>query len=513
MEAAHMTFEEEALKSRIELKHLRLENARLTRSNEALRKKVLKLEQENRTLRKENKLLKQQQILLLERLQQQEKQIERLHLIVEELRGMVFGKKKKKDGQDGTGTDETSSPTGKSEQAKKRKSANRSKESYRRVAPNDSDVTNVYEHSLAQCPDCGTRLIKLKQIIRYVEDLAHLTELARLLKRVEKHIIGSGYCPRCKRRKTAQALSPQVSILGENTKKLITYLIVIMRLSFEQVRCFLQDTASFQISDGEIVASLDQYADKLKPEEKRIRNRIRGAPGRHYDETGWRVQRGKPGNYCWATTPTIGEDTVFLMGESRGKGVAEELRGEGDNQVGITDDYAAYDNLFQKHQLCMAHPHRKLRDLHEAKTLTDAKQASCSVCYTSFRQLYTDVEETLQTSYQKELWLKKREEYLIRLHAIAGITENDPDKLKKIKRTLGKKAELYVTCLLQSGIPADNNKQERKLRHIVLKRNSSQGSKSDKGADTMSILCTTLLSAWWKKPKNFFVAYEQMLTA
>lgn len=58
---------------------------------------------------------------------------------------------------------------------------------------------------------------------------------------------------------------------------------------------------------------------------------------------------------------------------------------------------------------------------------------------------------------------------------------------------------------------ADNNKAERGLRHIVLKRKASCGSKTQKGADTMSILCSTLLSCWWSKPENFFTAYEQML--
>ena len=354
-------------------------------------------------------------------------------------------------------------------------------------------------------------LTDLKIIIRYIEDLQDLTQLATLLKRVEKYIITTGYCPNCGKRKVARDIAPQVCILGENVRKFITYLIIIMRQSFAQVRSFLQDTANLAVSEGEIVASLDEYASKLLPEEKRIRTRIRGAPGRHYDETGWPVQHGILGNYCWATTPTVGEDTLFFMGRSRGKGVAKELRGEEDDQAGITDDYAAYDNLFKYHQLCMSHPQRKLRDLHESKMVTGIRKTACTNSFTAFSQLYGELEATLQTPYQKEIWLLKREEYLKRLRKIAVITENDPEKLQKIKRTLTEKAELYFTCLLKPGIPADNNKEERKIRHIVLKRKISQGSKSDKGADTMSILCTTLLSAWWKKPKNFFVAYNQML--
>lgn len=505
-----MTFREEALKSRVELKRLRLENARLRRSNEALRKRVRCLEQENRILRHENQQLKQQVNRLNQTVQLQEKQIESLQLMVEELRGMVFGKKKATEDGDNSSAEE--SMIGSNGQTKKRKSANREASSYRRPAPSDTEVTDVVEHSLTHCPDCGTQLLAIKTIIRYVEDIQDLTTLSQLLKRIEKHLIGSGYCPKCRKRKIAQDISPQVSILGDNVKKFVAYLCIIMRLSFEQVRQFLKDNASFDISDGEIVASLDEQAEQLIPEQNRILQRVRAAPGRHYDETGWSVQKEGQGNYCWITTGTKGQDTIFLMGRSRGIGNAEELRGDVDNQVGISDDYAAYDNLFKKHQLCMSHPKRKLRDLYQSTTLSGDAKRACTRSYEAFSKLYRDLEETLAGSYQKAVWLEKREKYIKRLLNLAQITDADPRKLQAIKYALTQNAEKYFTCLREPGIPADNNKAERGLRHIVLKRKISYGSKSQKGADTMSILYSTLLSCRWNKPDNFFAAYNQMLS-
>jgi transposase len=510
MEAAHMTFEEEALKSRIELRRLRQENARVTRSNEILRlKKVLLLEKTNLALRQENKLLKQNQILLLKKQALLLKQIESLQLIVEELRRMVFGKKTKDDsGKDQK--DSTDANVQAQSIAKKRKSANRSNESYRRAIPADSDITDIINHPLTHCPDCGELLSKLKQVIRYTEDLANLTALSKLLKRIEKHIIATGFCPKCKIRKSAKTISPQASVLGDNIRQFVSYLSIVMRLSFEQIKCFLTDTADFHLSGGEITAILTEQAIKLKSERDRISQKIRGAPGSHYDETGWNT-RGGTGNYAWIKRPTTGTEALFLMGRSRGKGNAEELAGETDNQVGISDDYGAYTNMFKDHQLCMAHPNRKLRDLTESKTLSVTALSACNTSYQSFRGLYSNLEQTLSTEYNKKLWLKKRDEYLVSLREIAIISDNDPQKLKAIKEGLRRNAEKYFTCLTQPGIPADNNKAERGLRHIVLKRKISYGSKSQTGADTMGILCTALLSAWWNKPKNFFVAYKQML--
>jgi len=504
-----MTFEEEALRSRPELRRLRQENARLSRSNDLLRKKVLLLEQENHKLLEKNCLLEKKQEILVETVALQGKQIENLNLMVEELRGMVFRKKKTK-GDDKDSSEQGGSSQLNAAQTSKRKSANRSNTSYRRAAPTEEEVTNTITHPLTHCSDCGTLLTHLKQIIRYVEDLASLTELSKLLKNIEKHVIGSGYCPNCKKRKSAQTISPQVSILGESVKQFVCYLSIVMRLSFEQIRSFLSDIAGFHLSDGEITACLDEQAAKLTPEKDRLLQKIRGAPGSHYDETGWNTRGGK-GNYAWIKRATEGVEAVFLMGRSRGKGNAEELQGEIDNQVGISDDYGAYTNMFKDHQLCMAHPNRKLRDLSESKTLSATSKSVCAKTHSAFKILYADLEKTLASAYEKDLWLTKRDEYIKRIKEISVATENDPQKLKAIKEGLERNAQKYFTCLTQPGIPADNNKAERGLRHIVLKRKISYGSKSQKGADTMSTLCSTLLSAWWNKPKNFFAAYNQML--
>jgi hypothetical protein len=199
------------------------------------------------------------------------------------------------------------------------------------------------------------------------------------------------------------------------------------------------------------------------------------------------------------------------MGRSRGKGNALELRGAIDNQAGITDDYAGYDDLFKEHQLCWGHPQRKLRDLKDSKEITGEKKRSCIETYESFCSLYKEVEEVRKGKYDKHIWDSKKEEFYKRFMAITEITPFDPKKLITIKNTLREKVDCYFTCLTKPGIPMDNNKAERKIRHVALKRKISYGSRSQKGANTMSILFTTTLSCWWNKPDNFFVAYNQML--
>jgi hypothetical protein len=61
------------------------------------------------------------------------------------------------------------------------------------------------------------------------------------------------------------------------------------------------------------------------------------------------------------------------------------------------------------------------------------------------------------------------------------------------------------------GIPMDNNKAERGLRPLVIKRKISFGSKTGKGAENLGILFSVLMSLWWKQPPNFFSAYADLL--
>jgi len=97
-----------------------------------------------------------------------------------------------------------------------------------------------------------------------------------------------------------------------------------------------------------------------------------------------------------------------------------------------------------------------------------------------------------------------------RFTVISTPSPEDPKKLATIKESLRKNTNAYFTCLLFDGIPPDNNKAERSLRHLVLKRKISFGSCTQKGANAMSVLASVILSLWWRRPKNFFQEYLAM---
>jgi len=426
---------------------------------------------------------------------------QKLQLQIEELQRMVFGKRRKQ--KDNDPDDDGGNTNGSSEPQP------RSNSSFRRLRPEESEVTATIPNQITSCPACSTPLIRIKDIIRYIEDIILPHGLLNVLKSVQKLIITTGYCPNCKKRVSACPISKQDVSLGPNVCQFIAFANTILRLSYDQTRSLLKAIANFTVSDGEISSILKKQALILRPEYEQLKLQIRGQPGQHYDETSWPVQKECYGNFAWVMAGTQTPDTIFLMGRSRGKGNALELKGD-TNGVGITDDYGAYRRIFKVHQLCWAHPLRKLRDLARSDILDQEHFVHCRNTYQTFKKLYRELNEIIHRPFNINERTSAHKYFEQNILSFSQPHPNDPEKLAAIKMKLCFNVDHYLTCLWYDDIPSNNNKAEQALRHIVLKRKVSYGSKTDQGAETLAILNSTLLSLWWRKPDNFFDEYAKI---
>jgi len=204
-------------------------------------------------------------------------------------------------------------------------------------------------------------------------------------------------------------------------------------------------------------------------------------------------------------------EVVFLKGKNRGIGNAKELYGNS-KAILVSDDYGAYKKLTSEHQLCWAHLHRKLRDLAESKTL---KKVVLSVSIDTFKKeskIYSEIRELAnRNDLSEDTRIKYVKKFTKKLEELSEINPLDPKKLKTYKETLKKNIPKYLTCIRLPNVPADNNQAERSLRHIVLKRKTSFGHISEKGAETMSILMSVLLTIRNRireNGKTFWEEYE-----
>lgn len=418
----------------------------------------------------------------------QQQMIETLLLRVEQLETMVFGRKKKPDDHDDL-------PPASSGTAEK---SIRSSTSFRRAIPKSEDITGHMHHTLTACPDCGHALHRKQTVIRFVEDIPLPQKI------VMRQTIERGFCTTCRKTQSAIPISFQNCTLGPNVRLYVLFAVTVLGLTFGKVKAHLQGLHGLSVSDGELAAIIKEGHRKLLPALHQIEAKIREAPAAHYDETSYPVQHGDFGNYAWVKTSATGPETVFRLGRSRGKGNAEELRGPASDQVGVSDDYGAYDNIFKNHALCWAHPLRKFRDLAKSGALSAEHHLQCLRFYKNFHILERAVALTIAAPLSDEERMIAAAKFGREIDALMTQDPLDLPAIATLKNTFLENREKYLLCIRMEGVPMTNNKAERSVRHIVIKRLLSFGSRSQKGAEAMETILSVCLTLWWSNPKDYF---------
>ena len=103
------------------------------------------------------------------------------------------------------------------------------------------------------------------------------------------------------------------------------------------------------------------------------------------------------------------------------------------------------------------------------------------------------------------------QEFSARIASLCAPQDGDPPALARHKATFLEKREEYLLCVREKDVPLTNNKAERSLRPLFIKRKLSFGSKTHRGAQAMETLLSVLFTLWWSRPQNFFAAYRTQM--
>ena len=459
-------------KEEIEKRLIRLRNLEFL--HKAQKKRMGLLEEQTRLLKEENNLLRAQNSAL-------ETALSDMKIQVEELRAIVFGKKRKKDDE----------PHDDVPPALANPHAARDLQSYKRKIPKENEITEEKNHPVSRCASCGGEFATRKRFVYFEEDI-----LLPQKKTVIRHTIEKGWCEACRAWSAGATLPSAPVVIGNNVKRYVCYLSVVCRQSYSQTQDILKQTYDFDVSQGEIAKTLENEGKRLKCGYERLKARIRGEPSVHLDETNWHLFIGDGYRRCaWTMTGGESGDSVFALGKTRGRGNAEHLLGAS-KAIVVSDDYGAYRKLKNPHQLCCAHILRKLRDLATSGEIKGKLHLRCLETYRVFASIYANL-ETARTSTDPAA---SYDALRARLTTFALPHPLDPAKLARVKDQVASRADNYLTCLSYPGVSSDNNAAERSLRHLVLKRKISFGSLSEKTAETLAVLSSVLLS--WKRRRT-----------
>ena len=453
-----------------EINHRLIRLRNLERLHEAQAVRIGLLEEQIKLLKQENALLRKINAELTSTVQD-------FKLQIEELRTMVFGKKKQK-------------PTDDDDMAPPKEKVERTADSYKRPVPNETEVTENKKHTIDSCICCHGQLSKKEIIIFFEEDIP-----LPIKKIVRKHIVEKGYCHACKKWQTAIPLPSHRVILGNNIQKYICYLNICCRLSYKQTQQLLFDSYHISVSEGEIAKILNRKAIGFRPEYEQLKEKIRGESTIHLDETGWNILCGGDKSFAWVMSGALSLTSAFLVGETRGGGNVETLIGKHYPGTIVSDDYNVYKNL-PKHQLCWSHLIRKFRDLAMSHEFSEEQHLYHLEQYKTVSEIFSDLKEKRDVNMH--------DSYVKKLKRLATLDPQDCKKMTRIKTTLLKNIPKYLTCLSDPNIPLTNNQAERSLRHLVLKRKISFGSLTKRTADNLAILLSVLMSRRQRNPDNWF---------
>lgn len=246
----------------------------------------------------------------------------------------------------------------------------------------------------------------------------------------------------------------------------------------------------------------------------------------YIDETGWKV--GDKSCYTWIFSTSM--HVLFRCGVSRKKTEATTILGDFFAGIGVTDDYAAYKNMFSEHQLCWAHLIRKaiklmLQNPEETEYVEfwdrlcsvyhDAKELSKEVAISTEGDRLNTAEgrraviEELQARIRS--LCDRRDEVIVTTKAAAKTQPSiEPTALHVatfilLQRELTDNLDCLFVFVEHPEVEPTNNRSERNARREAEIRKGARTSKTAAGARRRSTI-VTVFGSLQTRLNNFTLA-------
>ncbi|MBD3252906.1 IS66 family transposase [Candidatus Pacearchaeota archaeon] len=429
-----------------------------------LEKEIVLLKEENQILRKENKKLKREIKRSIEELRKivHHQAIEIVELTKEndKLRNRVNeleGKQKEKPNfiKDPIDT------------IPKKSGQKKGHTGYSRNIPERIDEIKPLD--MEECPDCGERLSGIQDVRSRV-----ITDIEVKVKNTQ-YIIHRRYCKNC-----GKIVEPEVVDVLPHARFGLKFMLLVMvmkiglRMPSQSVVDWFK-IFSLEISDGEIYKILNQLKTAFGDYYQGLVVKIKKAKHKHIDETSWRID----GQNFWMWDFINKEIALYVIEKSRGSKVPIEVLGNQEGKCCTTDRFSAYNVLVTEtgiiQQVCWTHLLRNSKDLAE------------------FRSEAKYIHKRMKYVYKKAIEGKTSKEKLLHwIDLIAPRTYTSNEVFKFVKSVCRDHREDLFRFVDNPEIEATNNHAERGLRHPVVMRKISGGSRSNNGADTTAKLLSIM---------------------
>ena len=274
-------------------------------------------------------------------------------------------------------------------------------------------------------------------------------------------------------------------LAGAMLVALICALSLRMRLSRRRIQELFADWFSLELSVATINQCLHEAARAVEPVvEEQLLAEIRDSDLLHADETSWKEH----GQLLWLWVFTNATTTVFTIGR-RTQDVLHGVLGSVLKGWLMSDGYWAYRDYDQRLR-CLAHVVRKARALEESLD-TRAQPFGQAL-----RGCLESVMAAVYAAREGPPPMPLREQHAKRLNALLVLwlqhAESEHDKARALARELLNDWDTFWVVLDHPELPLTNNLAECALRHWVIARRISYGTRNPQGSRAFTLLASVI---------------------
>ena len=291
---------------------------------------------------------------------------------------------------------------------------------------------------------------------------------------------------------------------------ILAFLHYWIGVSIDNARQIMEFFTGLQLSKSQADSLLTQLASDWDEQYDTIAQLMALQMIVYIDETGWKV--GEKSCYTWVFSTTM--HVLYRCGVSRKKSEATEVLGDSFDGIGVTDDYAAYKDLFSQHQLCWAHLIRKAIKLalqnpeqgEYAEFLdqlcciyNDAKQCRDACQSDALGNIDSDAAVKRLQDRVKTLCDRCDEKVVTPKAAEKAVPPTEPTDSHTasfilLQRELAYQLDCLFVFVEHPEVESTNNRSERNARREAEIRKGARTNKTAAGAQRRSIIVTVLAS-------------------
>lgn len=269
----------------------------------------------------------------------------------------------------------------------------------------------------------------------------------------------------------------EYGLVGPMLATFIASLAVRYRMSRPKIQEFLHDWVGVELSIGTLDRCIREAGIACVPVIEQLLEELQSAEVIHIDETPWYVK----GKFCWLWVAITSTIAVYHIGSRKKEELLHLIT---DAFVGwlVTDGYGAY-STHSKRQHCLAHLIRKAIALTQ---VVDREAADLG------QWLLEELRELIRTIAvgDGEEEVDSNPGRLYRVCRLAQAVEHP--KLKALAKEILRDWDAVVAFFYHPQLPPTNNEAERALRHAVIARRISYGTRTNEGSLAYSSLLSVI---------------------